>query len=165
MAIATWVRVDVCSVIHDTARIDERDSLQDAGNAKCRERQRRRLDRVQQQAEGEEDRGAADDVVPHRLASAAPRQRERNRGTHREQQEREHEIGECPPVPQRVLELRIDGLPRPRRADQDHPGDCQPAKHVERLESGLRHPLRTSWRPPVGRSRPASAGPSNTIDA
>ena len=94
------------------------------------------FDRVQHEAEQEQDCGASDDVAAHAAGDAAPpRERERNRGAHREQQERKDQIGRRPAVPRRVVERRVDRVPCARRADENHRRDREATKRVERVEA------------------------------
>ena len=107
-------------------------------------KRRRGLDGVEQQAERKEDQRPPEDVASYGARRAAPAsEREGHRRAHREEQKRKHEIGERPAVPQRVLEPGIDEVPAAGRADEDHRGDGDAAKHVERIQSlgGARHPV------------------------
>ena len=96
----------------------------------------RRLDRVEQQAEREQDQRPADDVAARRVACrAGARERERHGRAHREQQKGKHEVGDRPAVPERVVERRVDGGPGAWRADENHRGDREAAEDVERIEA------------------------------
>ena len=115
--------------------IAKRDALQDAGNPEGRPLERRDFNRVQDEAEREQDERAANDVAPDAARRAAPaRQREGDRGAHREQQKGKDEIGRRPAMPRRVIERRVDRAPRAWGADENHRRDRKAAKHVERIE-------------------------------
>ena len=95
---------------------------------------------VEKQAHRENDQRAPDDLqieialgcrrFPNRL-----RERERDRHADDEKEKRKDEIGRRPAVPFRVFERPVDVFPRARIVYQDHPGDRDPAKDVERYEA------------------------------
>ena len=94
--------------------VDDRDPLEDAEDGKRRPRERPvQFDGVEEQAEAEQHEPSPYHVMTHAARpAAAARQRGRHRRAHREQQEREDEVGRRPSVPRRMVE-RL-GRRRPR---------------------------------------------------
>ena len=51
-------------------------------------------------------------------------------------------VGECPPVPRRMFQLRINSSPRSRIIDKDHTGDrCAPEQRRETQAGRAVEPL------------------------
>ena len=88
--------------------------------------------RVEQQAEREDHRGAPEhaQAQPARAPLERRAQGQRDGDAHHEEEEREDHVGRRPPVPCRVLERRVHRAPRARIVDQHHRGHREPAERV-----------------------------------
>ena len=99
----------------------------------------------------ENDRSPSRDVGP---ARGSPRQR--NRDADDEQEERKDEVGGRPPIPLGVIEGPVDVRPVARVVDDDHRGDRQAAKHVERDQARCGNAGQRGHRRVCGRYRRAA---------
>ena len=117
--------------------VTDGDTLQDTGNLiLCKSEIRKAIDK---QADRENGEGALDDFrveVPLAAASLETfSERERNGHADDEKKEWENEIGWRPAVPGCVLEWSINEFPCAGIVYQDHTGDRDAAKNVERHEA------------------------------
>ena len=98
---------------------------------------------MQDEPEGEDDRGAPEDLRDERrprfTLCESPSQRERNGDADDEQEEREDQVGRRAAVPVGVPERRIDRPPGAGIVDEHHPRHGEPAEHVEREKPSRLH--------------------------
>ncbi len=141
---------------HQRRREQERDcdALQHARDPQIRQVQEIR-ERVQQQAEQEDDRRPLRRARRDVRAFGAPRDLHRERVRHghadNEQEERKDQVRRRPAVPLRVPQRRVDRAPAPRIVDDQHARDRETAERVQgdearalRLRRGYCCPARSA---------------------
>ncbi len=126
--------------------ITERDPLQHAGDTQLRQCHPLIRNRIQDQADDKDQRRSSQDFKIEVMQAASARDSllkcQWNGHADDEDEEGEDQIGRSPTIPFGMLQRRIDGVPTARIVDQNHAGDRQSAKDVQRKQPASKHRFR-----------------------